>query len=308
MPDTRPYTRLLQYRLPLVRGEDVMAVQKQLRALGFSTGAIDGVYGPRTEGEVRKFQTQAGLPPDGIVGPMTWNRLLKIEPANDYRQRLKALLPELTQAHAFRDSVRWQLRPDGISIDDKAPQRSPGKPETVARVWRDLRAPLIQWSTDLGVPLELIIATICTESGGKLDIAARKEPGYISDEETPHRISPGIMQTLIATARSVVGHAMVDRAWLEQPANSIQAGTAYIASQWKSTHFDPPKVACAYNAGGVYYNSSDQNRWKMRQYPIGTDKHANRFVEWFNDCFAVLGVEPELPAICFVGALKNSGG
>ncbi len=300
------YTRLLQYRLPLIRGEDVIAAQKRLRALGFSTGAIDGIYGARTEGEIRKFQEQQGLRADGIVGPITWNRLFGLNPEKDYQQRLADLLIELRQPHSYRNSIQWRLQADGISINGGAPERSPGKPQTVTRVWRDLRDPLTRWSTSLGVPMELIIATICTESGGNLDIAARKEPGYISDEETPNRISPGIMQTLISTARAAVGSPEVDRAWLEQPANSIRAGTAYIASQWKSTHFDPPKVACAYNAGGIYHNDSDKNRWKMRQYPIGTDAHANRFVKWFNDCFEVLGQENDLPEICFVAALKKS--
>ena len=41
------------------------------------------------------------------------------------------------------------------------------------------------------------------------------------------------------------------RAWLLEPDNSIQAGTAYIASQSSKTDLDPPKVSCAYNAGGV---------------------------------------------------------
>lgn len=300
------YTRLLQYRLPLIRGEDVIAVQKRLRVLNFSTGAADGIYGPRTEGEVRKFQQEQGLRPDGMVGPRTWNRLFDLQPEKDYRQRLAGLLPGLKKTHGFKDSIQWALGENGIAIEGKAPQGTSGEPRTVARLWRDLRLPLTQWSTTLGVPLELIIATICTESGGDLNIEARKEPGYISDEQTPHRISPGIMQTLISTARAAVGSAEVDRSWLEQPANSIQAGTSYIASQWKVTHFDPPKVACAYNAGGIYYNASAGNRWKMRQYPIGTAEHADRFVKWFNDCFKVLGKEDDLPQICFVKVLKET--
>ena len=210
----------------------------------------------------------------------------------------------MTQAHTFRDSISWALTPDGISIEGKPAEGSAGDPTTVTRIWRDLRAPLIQWSSSFGVPVELIISTIGTESGGNLHVRAREEPGYISDEETPHRVSPGIMQTLISTARTAVGDQGVDRAWLEQPANSIQAGTAYIASQWKSTHFDPPKVACAYNAGGIHYNQSATNRWKMRQYPIGTDAHANRFVMWFNDCFKVLRADPELPEMSFVKLVK----
>ncbi|MDJ0733466.1 MAG: N-acetylmuramoyl-L-alanine amidase [Nostocaceae cyanobacterium] len=36
----------------------------------------DGIYGPQTEGLVRRFQQQNGLIADGIVGLMTWGKLL----------------------------------------------------------------------------------------------------------------------------------------------------------------------------------------------------------------------------------------
>jgi soluble lytic murein transglycosylase-like protein len=298
------YSRLLQYRLPLVRGEDVVSVQERLKMLRFATGAADGIFGPRTERAVREFQSAHGLRPDGKVGPLTWNRLFEQDAATVSRGRIEALTAELARSHAFRDSVSWKLTSEGISIDGAAPERTGGEPATVRRVWRDLRVPIVQWGETLGVPVELIIATICTESGGRLNVRAREEPGYVSDDETPHRVSPGIMQTLISTAREAVGRDDIDRAWLEQPANSIQAGASYIAGQFKATRFDPPKAACAYNAGGVYYNDSADNRWKMRQYPIGTGAHADRFVRWFNDCFAVLGAaddgEAPLPDVSFV--------
>jgi len=40
--------------------------------------AIDGNFGPITENAVREFQRTFGLNPDGIVGPMTWNRLYEV--------------------------------------------------------------------------------------------------------------------------------------------------------------------------------------------------------------------------------------
>ncbi|MBT8381705.1 MAG: lytic transglycosylase domain-containing protein, partial [Ignavibacteria bacterium] len=80
---------------------------------------------------------------------------------------------------------------------------------------------------------------------------------------------------------------------LKKPSNSIKAGTSYIAEQFPITNFDPPKVACAYNSGGVYQNRGKKNRWKMRQYPIGTAKHCDRFVNWFNDAVFVLKSHPK---------------
>jgi soluble lytic murein transglycosylase-like protein len=148
---------------------------------------------------------------------------------------------------------------------------------------RDYGTEIQTWAEKFGVPCELIIATICTESSGN-PRAIRTEPGYQGDEKTPHKISVGLMQTLISTARDTLGEDTIDRDWLLAPGNAIRAGTAYIASQFKVTHFDPPKVACAYNAGNIYYDDAPGNRWKMRQYPIGTGEHADRFVKWYNDC------------------------
>lgn len=37
---------------------------------------VDGEFGTATEQAVRAFQRANGLAEDGIVGPMTWKRLL----------------------------------------------------------------------------------------------------------------------------------------------------------------------------------------------------------------------------------------
>jgi hypothetical protein len=58
-------------------------------------------------------------------------------------------------------------------------------------------------------------------------------------------------------------------------------------------------VACAYNAGGIYPNDGPDNRWKMRQYPIGSGAHADRFVRWFNDCVYAMEADNVLPALSF---------
>jgi peptidoglycan hydrolase-like protein with peptidoglycan-binding domain len=57
------------------RGEAVSKLQQQLQQLGHYTGAIDGVYGKKTEAAVAKFQQVSGLGVDGIVGPSTWQKL-----------------------------------------------------------------------------------------------------------------------------------------------------------------------------------------------------------------------------------------
>ena len=56
-------------------GADVSRLQRRLRALGFYKGPIDGGFGDMTEAAVKAAQRNAGLDPDGIVGPATWNAI-----------------------------------------------------------------------------------------------------------------------------------------------------------------------------------------------------------------------------------------
>lgn len=56
-------------------GGQVTLIQELLAGLGFDPGPLDGVFGPTTEGAVRRFQETNGLDVDGIVGPVTKARL-----------------------------------------------------------------------------------------------------------------------------------------------------------------------------------------------------------------------------------------
>ncbi|MDQ2983290.1 MAG: peptidoglycan-binding protein, partial [Actinomycetota bacterium] len=49
----------------------VAALQVALRHKGFYAGTVDGMLGPATKRAVRRLQRQAGLRPDGVVGPRT---------------------------------------------------------------------------------------------------------------------------------------------------------------------------------------------------------------------------------------------
>ena len=60
--------RTLYLHYPFLRGDDVLALQRKLDALGFDPGRNDGTFGERTERALRDFQRNVGLPVDGIVG------------------------------------------------------------------------------------------------------------------------------------------------------------------------------------------------------------------------------------------------
>jgi peptidoglycan hydrolase-like protein with peptidoglycan-binding domain len=58
-------------------GPAVSAVQHNLRfAYGFTSLAVDGIFGPQTQAAVQSFQARFHIGVDGIVGPITWNTLL----------------------------------------------------------------------------------------------------------------------------------------------------------------------------------------------------------------------------------------
>ena len=52
-------------------GATVTEIQRRLKAWGYYDGAVDGVYGSRTEAAVRYFQRKNGLSVDGQVGNQT---------------------------------------------------------------------------------------------------------------------------------------------------------------------------------------------------------------------------------------------
>jgi N-acetylmuramoyl-L-alanine amidase len=70
--------RLLYLSAPMLRGDDVAEIQRQLNALGFDAGREDGILGPETESALRQFQRNAGATPDGVCGPATLAAIARV--------------------------------------------------------------------------------------------------------------------------------------------------------------------------------------------------------------------------------------
>jgi hypothetical protein len=311
--------RELSFRFPMMCGDDVRHVQQALIRAGALPGAADGIFGEKTKQAVLAFQNQLkarnpSVNVDGIVGRDTWSALFSdraavqpaagltvpesILPVLGWQDTLLPYLVRLSTDHnnPFESAqFQWKLSREGVlRAGETQPRRSAGDPSTVTKTWTRFRAPMEKCAAAYGVPVELLIATACTETGGNAD-AVRKEPGYADDASTPGSISVGLMQTLIQTARGVIGDKSIDRQTLLDPEISIRAGAACIRqaaiSRSKPTNFDPPLVGIAYNAGSLH--ETRDNAWGLKQTlrDHGT-AHADVFVEFFNDCFAVLAHDP----------------
>ena len=58
------------------RGDAVCKLQELLNAKGYTCGSVDGIFGSKTYAAVLAFQKANGLGADGIVGPLTWGKLV----------------------------------------------------------------------------------------------------------------------------------------------------------------------------------------------------------------------------------------
>lgn len=179
--------------------------------------------------------------------------------------------PEVAWQQGPYGGVRFRLDADGYVLveGEQGPGRSVGEPATVRRIWRDYGGIIADCCARNGVPLEVVVACIATESRGIAKAVLTEPDG---------RQSIGLMQVLTSTAEEVMGKKL-SAADLANPIVGIEAGVRYIRRQYPTTKFMPPFVAAAYNAGGLYPpRDGDTNRWRLRS----TGDHIDRFT-WFYD-------------------------
>jgi soluble lytic murein transglycosylase-like protein len=220
-----------------------------------------------------------------------------------------AELRRLARWHRHADSVVWRMTSRGVLLCSGT--------LPVNRVTRyRLRLIPTVWSTYGGliaaaahannVPAELIVTIIVNESGGQAH-AIHKYAGFVSDARTPSRISIGLGQMLLSTARAIMKDRSIDRAWLSRPRNAIRAIAVYLDRQYRMTGFDPPLVAAAYNAGALYRDPSPANRWRLRNHPLGGSTYIDAFVAIANGAVMHLKRTGRPPAQSFAAVLAGIG-
>ncbi len=116
-----PANRAIEVRdggLPLMLGSQGDLVAHVQRALGVSA---DGIFGPATDGAVRKFQSSSNLQVDGIVGPATWGALFGSGPnapvGGDASAQVKQRLEQKLVQAGRQFDVQAGATPAGAAIE-----------------------------------------------------------------------------------------------------------------------------------------------------------------------------------------------
>ena len=109
--------RLLFLRSPMLRGDDVGSLQRQLNALGFDAGREDAIFGPQTGTALKELQRNVGLAADGICGPDTIASLRRFGPP---REQSVSLIREQEQLRrspfALRDRTVALVIEPGLEV------------------------------------------------------------------------------------------------------------------------------------------------------------------------------------------------
>ena len=111
-------------------GEEVRQIQQKLKAAGYYTGPVDGIFGAKTRSAVKAFQRDCGLTADGVAGPKTL-LYLGITSASAYSSNDAYLLAKLIAAEARGESYTGQVAVGAVVLNRVA---HPSFPDTVAGV------------------------------------------------------------------------------------------------------------------------------------------------------------------------------
>ena len=146
------------------KGPKVRLIQEWLCLRGVKV-KLDGDFGPATEGAVKRFQQDAGLEPDGIVGPLTFATLIR--PMTDATQTLPIGDGDLGGVIVLYARRHLQSHPQEVGGENNGPW--------VRLYMNGLEGPAAKWCAGfacyvikqacdtVGVPLPLQCSYSCDE-------------------------------------------------------------------------------------------------------------------------------------------------
>ena len=113
------------------QGTEVRNIQTRLKAWGYYSYTVDGIYGWRTAEAVKKFQRKHGLVVDGIAGPRTLEKIgLPTGETSSYNNDLH-LLARIINGEARGESYTGQVAVGAVVLNRV---RSSSFPNTISGV------------------------------------------------------------------------------------------------------------------------------------------------------------------------------
>lgn len=166
--------RLLYYRRPMLRGDDVAELQRRLNSLGFEAGKVDGIFGANTLTALLDFQQNRGMAEDGIAGPRVLSELHLVSRATQKtgreaireREWLRGLPATVVGARIFLDP--------GCRDANEAEATWRAAAETAVVIQQQGGIPLLSRSADTNLP-ERVRARRANRLGADL-IVSYQEP------------------------------------------------------------------------------------------------------------------------------------
>lgn len=104
-------SRILYHRVPMMRGDDVAELQRQLNSLGFDAGNVDGIFGPDTLRGLLEFQSNRGIAEDGLTGTEVTQELTLMSRATSKHGR------EVVRDHQWLDNLPSSIAGQRIYVD-----------------------------------------------------------------------------------------------------------------------------------------------------------------------------------------------
>lgn len=118
------------------KGDDVSELQKLLNQNGYNL-AVDGSYGPLTEGAVIDYQKKNGLKVDGIVGTGTWGFLTGAKPTQNAATMGASPSPTPTESKAPTFSYEAYAPSDNVKqAEALLQQQLANKPGEYTSPWQ----------------------------------------------------------------------------------------------------------------------------------------------------------------------------
>lgn len=205
--------RQLYHRMPMLHGDDVAELQRNLNAIGFDAGDVDGIFGPDTLRALLDFQHNRRLAEDGIAGPIVLSELLlmKRETSKMGRHEIRE---RVWLASLPKSLVGLRIFVDPFCRDDEEAAAAWAAAVAAAGALRELGAhPIISRSADTR-PTERLRALNANERGADLVIgfanpATDEEGIYSFASRISHSAAGAALAMAVARVLQVPAHGRV---------------------------------------------------------------------------------------------------